>query len=148
MTQDDDNRPLRMNDIRGCFDELGKNLGASLTASLTKDFTKAVSVVGDQVNSNKKEIENLKQQLTEISGRSKDEQEKLEERLRRIETLVTEGHQRQRLGGTLDENGSSGLDMTIDIQARTSNVINHERYLTARRSIRCWPVPGDNDADL
>ena len=50
---------VKMNDIKDCFDKLGKNLSLSLTETLTRDFTKAISVVGEQVKTNTSNIEEI-----------------------------------------------------------------------------------------
>ena len=146
MQNEDEPRPVMMNDLRSCFDELGK----SLSSSLTKDFTRAISVVGDQVNNNTKNIESIRTAIKRIEEETTAGGELLSKRFENLEMLVTNerGRLLSRDSESSDIGQNAGPDMRIDQQRRSENVTNHERFCMARRSIRVWPVPGATDDEV
>ena len=64
----DDSAPVRMVEIRNCFEELGRNLASTLT----KDFTKTITVVSNQVNTNTKNIEDIRSTIRQIKHEAHD----------------------------------------------------------------------------
>ena len=67
-----------------CFEELGRNL----SATLTKDFTKAITVVGDQVNTNTKNIESIRSAIRRIEEESGANDTRMEKRFEKLESVI------------------------------------------------------------
>ena len=144
--KEEDGRPLRMNDIKACFEDLGK----SLSTSLTQDFTKAITVVGDRVNTNTRSIDEIRGAIKKLENTTAASNGEFTRRFEQLESAVTESRSNDRRRSALssESSGNHDIDLRVDPEGRSQSFTNHERYTIARRSIRIWPVPGESDTQI
>ena len=138
-------KSVRVSELKGYFEDLGKSLSSSLTASLTKDFTEAMGVVGERVKSNAENISKIQLTIKRIEEDTSMNGKALEKKLERLESVVLAS----RLSDSRSRVGSqSGPDLRVDLDIRADNIDNSGRYSTARRALRLWPVPGEGEDEL
>ena len=155
MNENAEEGVVRRSKLKGYFDELGKSLGSSLTASLTNYFTKAVGLLGERVNKNANNIEEMKESFRRMERDFAASESKVDMKLERIESSFLTAKSSGRLSDGKhheDRPRSTSVgnvpDMRIDTKAREQNMMNHERYKIARRSVRLWPVAGTSDEEI
>lgn len=151
MAEKKDTRPVVMHELKDCLGDmaikLSDSLTKSLTAGLTKDFTEAVSVVAGTVATNTKNIEAINGTIKRIEAESVSSASKLEQKIERLESVVLAS--KNGSGNTSRQTSQQANDLLqVDLRVREENIAKSDRYSVARRSLRIWPVRGDNDDEV
>ena len=144
MTEEEQ-RPAMVSDMKSFFKEMTSSLTTQLTNKMTEGMESALGVLGTRVTQNSSHTGQIQQAVDRKERRSEANNARYDKKiLERIESLVLAARTGRNSDGS-DTQLAVSVDMLVD-ERRQSEVIScQERFATARRSLRIWPVQGNTD---
>ena len=150
---EDDNGPAPTNSkpewLDGLSIALAKSLTTTLTATLTErlseDFRETLRGVNKRVDKNSASISEIRGTIERMERRGRDAEKRADERMNEIVGAVKSGSQTSNNEGTAQDDDGK---WTVDKRVRAENLVKSEKYEEARRSLRLWPVAGEDQATI
>ena len=130
----DEMGPAAKKQMEVWFKELGKSLSNTITGKISEDFKQTFTIVGEKVAKNERAISDINKAIQKIEKQGAAVEQ-------RISSLFEDNHREGPSIAAADD------ILQVDMRVREENRSRSDNFDKARRSLRLWPVPGD-DGDL